>query len=328
MDITKILGGYDKIGTYKPRVVNGSGEAGSRAVGDNAKYAVRSMLLIMENLKKNNYANLDRSGKKKKTALKQICDAFKLRNCKTEKDVNFEIDKLLSLNKEQLTAAYVKRYQLYWVFNTMSAQPAFMQLKESFENIIRYVADQVKLSTLFDEYEKKWNDLNKRDKLDSSSPILYFWLDKKEGIINDLIDAADVNILGKPNDKIGKILEELKETDWQYSGFCLYEAIDRLKKLSEFPLAPMIKIIKLLPSGSSDIMDSFNFCTIKDKIMPKEPAFEESDLNFSDGDLDISDDDLKKKIEVLACRIDNISDNLNDWEEYYIAYTKAYCSQL
>ena len=283
LDFKEILGGYNEIGEVS-RVIKGAKGEPNISVGDDVNYRIRSIILLIS----------------KKHSKAQACEAFYMDKCS-------DIDKLLKMNPSELLLYYGEKFELGKIFIDNSIRFAFMELKTSFEDLVRYIAEALNLD--FEDYKSQWDLMDD----DNSSTILSFWSDKKVGIIGKMIEKIDD----------AELLNKIKNKGWQYPGYCPYDAYNRFSKLVKFPYEDLMKILVKL--GHSDklkgVADKFKFCV--DDSLPKFPVPE--NINFYPVKPSMA---FEKKIQILLKRLLSIKKYLVQLEEYYIKYTEIYLNHF
>lgn len=282
--LNQIIGGYDDIG--KNQAIIKKNGMKSSSTGDQAGFNIRSMILILQ---KTSFDNT-------RTMYKNLHDAFFLYSNAPE-DIEKEIDFLLNLSANDLVYTYIHKYKLYLCFNRMVIEPIFMELKKEFEKMIKLSAESININYI--SYKNKWDMINMQSQLDSSSPVLYFWLDNNVGIINKMINnAASKNSMEK--------LKKIKICGWKYKGFCIYDASNRLKSLLDFPYELMNSAFPHLNIKINDLL-----VPLKTKKSPSPFKIKFEKIYFSN---------MHDKAMELCYRIHTIREKLDEWENYYNNY--------
>ena len=142
-------------------------------------------------------------------------------------------------------ACMIKQFVIY--------EPVMLSIKELFHTIRKhyewlfekfiiarnkYINEKDTINKINDweKMLKKWNDLNNKFNLNSSSPILFFLNPPP-----DINSGINFEIEGKE-----KLIDELlvSISKFKYPGFCPKEAHKRLKKLIKFPVDYFSLVIK------------------------------------------------------------------------------------
>lgn len=152
----------------------------------------------------------------------------------------------------------------------------------------------------FDELTTKWNMLDAENNINTSSTILFFnfhpsnvKLEKSIPKIIWKIKSSDKKHL-KINKAIDEFLNDIKQSKFEYIGYCPQVAIKRFKILINFPIDKLINMIKILDCENKGInnIDKLQNTTIK-KVINLKPKIKSIKLAITP-ELNIKKENIDK----------------------------------
>lgn len=310
--VPRICGGYNSVGKNKSQTIDiySGGDKYSRAVGEDCEFHMRDMLISLKYIELD---DLDDYGKRE-DIFKKLSDIFRLKESREEGIIK-EIKYLLSLSDEKLSYIYAGRFKLYFVFSD-SVRSLFMSMKDYFQDQVKILADELNID--FKAYVNKWNQIDKKENIDSSSVVLY-QLGKDKNFIEDM---------SKETHNSKTLINYITNKDkWSYLGFCPYVPTLRMRHLLDFPLDMFFNMLSD-PKYVEEQLEKISSLGIQN-IQTPEPPFSLESLS-TDIQLDslpyseLTNEQIVEHVDKFICRLDDIKPILQEWEQYYIDYSKIY----
>ena len=166
LNIKKFVGGYNGSESKKIKIYKGGYEF-IKLVGGETVFNIRDILLNLNHIDLN---KLDNKTQRKKI-LSKLNNILKLDiDNKIENKIENEIDYLLKLDENQFTQLYVKKFKLHLPFS-VAVRSLFMLIKEHYEKKVLHLMKILDIDQQF--YLDKWNEIDKKENIDSSSIILF-----------------------------------------------------------------------------------------------------------------------------------------------------------
>jgi hypothetical protein len=251
----------------------------------------------------------------------------------SDKDLVYMIYTIYNSNTAQIINGIEKFLNLIDPFK-LTMRELFMEWKMYLEKLIeifvelreQYIDTKLKTSEFkntennFSALVERWSEIDTENKIDTSSPILFFNFPPSAINLEKTIPKIEWHIKGAPDkitNTIDTFLSAVKKVKFEYIGFCPHLLITRFKLLLNFPVAELLNIIKILNTTKDfDIKQH-------EKIKQSEKIINEINLLKNQINLKLT----TKNFNIKRHKVGKISDfpkNPNDKVKFYEKYIDAY----
>ena len=173
-----------------------------------------------------------------------------------EDEILFLMTNIYNAKPEELANALVKTINVHGIFK-LSIRHLFMSYKLYLENIIEiyvglreeYIAKHELHNNEINDFKDllvRWNDIDIKNSIDTSSPILFFNFPPSGVEMEESIPKLHWEIKGLHQGKEGHIqqfLSDIAKTKFYYAGFCPHVAVKRMMLLLLFPTHNLLKAL-------------------------------------------------------------------------------------
>jgi hypothetical protein len=345
-ELKELFGGYDKLaGSPKKLTISGGFTKDNKhiehkiIIGDLAKNFVKNKIIEWDAFKSAYYKKGKINKKYYNQFINAINDIFPLPIHTTDEDeLLFLVSNIYKTNPNEIITALMKSVNI--ISSLKSAiRHLFMVYKVYLERMIEiyinlrngYITkfNLQKNNNLinFDEITARWNIIDTKNDIDTSSPILFFSFHpstiKFEKTIPKLKwDIKSTNIKHKKiNRKAGEFLDEIKNRKFVYVGYCPHIAIDRFKSLLKFPINNLIEMIKLIDYDNEYSCIDKKCTLITRKVV--ELSSKVSEIHTKDKSL-VCMKDIEVKVLQEFPKNTKISKKIKYFEQYVDAFIQLY----
>ena len=321
-----IVGGYNKyLNPYESKMI----------VGDTVKTFVKTVNIEWDSFKKTYYSNGKLEDHYYDKLLETVNNIFPLPfSTDNDKEIMYMIHTIYESSPDKICNSIEKHLNLLnpvkktikylfmiWKLYIEKLIELFVNLREMVINKNNPKHHKNVFNTLVD----KWSDIDAENRIDTSSLILFFNFPPKNINLEKTIPKINWNIQNHPIDKkINKFLDTIKQSEFEYLGFCPHIIIKRFKILLLFPTSDLLNIInelKKIIENKSGNCKSTNLC--KQICSQSSPVIKK----FNELSKDIcgirSMCKLKIKKQKL-CSISSFPNNVDKKIKCYEKYVNAY----
>jgi hypothetical protein len=244
-----IVGGYDK---YTNPVNT------EMRIGDLSKMFVKIKITEWDSFKKNYFTNNKLPDKYYDNFIERLNTIFTLPyNIVNDTDLLYMVSKFYSAPAKQIFNSIESQLNFLESYKK-SIQHLFMSLKVFIENLIELFVqireEYIETSKLrnnksnnFKDLLERWYNIDVENNIDTSSLILFFNFHPKKISFEKSIPKIHWNIKGNSVDKkIINFLKKIKNTKFEYIGYCPHVFMERFNILLKFPINDLIDIINTL----------------------------------------------------------------------------------
>ena len=253
----------------------------------------------------------------------------------SDTDLVYMISTIYSSNSTKIINGIEKLLNLIDPFK-QTIRELFMEWKMYLEKLIEifvelrenYIDSKLKTSEFkntennFSALVERWVEIDTENKIDTSSPILFFNFPPLDIVLEKTIPKIEWRIKGAPDkitDVIDTFLSTIKEVKFEYIGFCPQVLITRFKLLLKFPVTELLNIIKILDISKSKTLDFDN--KQSEKIINEIKLLKNKIIsNLTTKDVNLKKSNVGKISEFPK----NPRDKVKFYEKYIDAYLNLY----
>jgi hypothetical protein len=267
-DIMTVHGGFTIDSNKKLKMIENN-----IVVGTTSKQFVKNKIIEWESFKNIYYVNGKLDPKHYTKLLEVLNYIFPFPLYTTDdNEIQALISKLYNAQPYELFNSLTKLINIHGTFSA-SVRHLFMSYKIYLENLIEifvilreeYLAKYDLADNEINDFNgllDRWNDIDTKNSVNTSSPILFFNFPPKKikldatipkihwKIKNNKHDLKNKNHISEINGHIQKFLDDIKKTNFNYIGFCPHVAIHRLLLLLKFPTMNLLNAIYKLDNES------------------------------------------------------------------------------
>lgn len=253
----------------------------------------------------------------------------------SDKDLVYMIYNIYNSNSTQIINCIEKFLNLIDPFK-LTMRELFMEWKMYLEKLIEifvelrenYIDAKIKTSEFknkendFSALVERWSEIDTENKIDTSSPILFFNFPPSSINLEKTIPKIEWRIKGAPDkitNAIDAFLSEVNEVKFEYVGFCPHILITRFKLLLKFPVAELLNIIKILDISKSKQFD-LNVKQSKKIIKDVNSLKNQINSNLTTKEFNIK----RHKVGKISDFPKNPKDKVKFYEKYIDAYLDLY----
>ena len=241
------------------------------------------------------------------------------------------IEKTIDINST-IKYAIQHQFMIYKMYIEKLIE-TYINLRESY--ISEHNLSATNKENKFNDFVHKWNVLDTKNKINTSSPILFFNfpITGPKKLVNIEIEKTIPKFDWYIKTKNKKITESiqlfisaLNKSKFEYLGFCIHDCINRFKLLLTFPAAELVQLITLINGDQSKIIKAQNdlYILIISKISNlSEQITHIQNIKNTINTKDVHKDLSKNKL----CQFNPktpISDKIKCFEFYINAYLQLY----
>ena len=261
-ELNGILGGLDKLVNNNQQILTISGGFNKKTqhiennivIGNMTKNYVKDKIVEWTSFKKIYYKNGKLDPIYYDKFLSELNNIFFLPSfTDNDNELIYFITNIYASTPDEIANGMIKTINIYdplkhairYLF--ISYKIYIENLIEIFVNSRNHYIEQEKLNDInnnFDELVEKWNRIDIENKVNTSSPILFFNFPNRDIVIDESVPRIHWEIKKtNNNEKINKFLKIINDSNFYYPGFCPFVAIQRLLLLLKFPVNKLIEII-------------------------------------------------------------------------------------